>query len=853
VLLSNNVSKEDILASTFHAIAHQTLNTLLQGFDVVPKVLLTGGPFFFFSELRNAFKVVMNLNDNDLFLPQHPHLISALGSAMGDSFDKLRIDLKGLVNRAREEKRRPVLKQQTNPVLFKNNDEMINWAKQKEKAPVERIDIHTLDGQDLFIGIDAGSTTTKIIVTDENGKIAFDFYTHNKGDQIGSVRQGLEAFTEELYKNDVNVNIKRTAVAGYGEDLIKAAYGIDDGFVETLAHYRAAKHFNSEASFVLDIGGQDMKAIFIENNTINRIEINEACSSGCGTFIETFANSLNYNISEFGKMACLASAPYDLGTRCTVFMNSKVKQALKEGASVENIAAGLAYSIIRNCFHKVLKIRDFAELGDNIMVQGGTFLNDSVLRAAEICTGKNIIRPDIAELMGAYGASLLAIDKAGERESEQSGFIGLSALEEIDRLKKKSLMCKGCSNHCRITEFLFANGVKYHSGNRCEKVFSFETITNRKGVNLWQSKYELIFNRKTKPDAEPIAVIGIPRALNMYEHFPFWCTLFVESGLEVVLSSPSTNKTSEYATGTITSENICFPAKLVHGHVKELIKSNVDRIFFPMVIYEDKLIQSSQNSYNCPVVAGYPEVIRSTINPSQQGVALDSLAVSFKEHKLLKKRCFQYLRRFNVPKKRFNAAFDRALKSMAGIRQTMKALNEKTLQKARDEKRQSIMVIGKPYHLDPLINHNIADIINCYDFDVLTEDIANISEKNMGDYVHIISQWEYANRLYNLAKWVREHKDIHCIQLNSFGCGTDAVNNDEVKAILMEHNKTLLDLRIDEMTSSGSLKLRIRSMMESMTSTGKTISNRPKPSVFRQKHIAKRFLPLIRYHFILIL
>jgi len=836
-LMSRHVSKEDILASTFYAIAHQTLNTLLQGCEVVPKVLLAGGPLFFFSELRNAFQAVMKLKDGDLFLPRHPLFISALGSAMGTSFDRLTIDARELTGLLRERSKRPTPGQQAHPALFVNREELLRWRNEKQKATVEKIEIKALDQQDVFIGIDGGSTTTKLVVTDEHGRIAFHFYTSNKGDHIGSVKQGLELFAKALQEKGVRVTVKRTAVIGYGEALIKAAYGIDEGFVETIAHYTAAKHFDPAVSFVLDIGGQDMKAIFVKKNTIHRIEINEACSSGCGTFVETFAHSLKYTVSEFAELACQASSPYDLGTRCTVFMNSKVKQALKEGTSIEDIAAGLSYSIVHNCFNKVLKIRDFSELGDPIVVQGGAFLNDAVLRAAERCTGKRITRPDLAELMGAYGAALLAIEQAriSELEDAQTQFIGFDALEEIDCLERKSLACKGCSNSCQMTEFRFHHGATYRTGNRCEKVFTSQNADQR-GANLWQKKYDLIFERKTKPDTKPLAVIGIPRALNMYENFPFWCTLLVESGMDVVLSSPSTNKTSEYATGSITSENICFPAKLVHGHIKELLERNVDRIFFPMVIYEEKRIDSSDNSYNCPVVAGYPEVIRSTTHFSQQKIPLDSFAVSFKEPKLLKKRCFQYLRQFHVPEKRFHAAFEHALASMVEIRQTMKSLNEETLEKAREDQRQSIMLIGKPYHLDPLVNHNIADIIIRLGFDVLTEDIAEPSEEGMNQYTKAVSQWEYSNRFYNQAKWVRKHKDIHCIQLNSFGCGTDAVDMDEVKSILKEYNKTLLELRVDETTSSGSLELRIRSMTESMKPTEKVITPRPASPLFQTAH-----------------
>ncbi len=814
-LLSNHVPAADIAASTFHAVAIQTINTLAQGHDIQPKVLFCGGPLHFFKGLRDALTIVMGITSDDVILPDQPQLIPSIGAAVADGKDKLQINIKDLIRMLDSSKRINLQAKNSLEPLFKDRNEFKAWETRKSKDTVQHIDIKTLDNNDSFLGIDAGSTTTKIVVMDGHGNVAYKFYSGNMGNPVETVQKGLKQLQVILGKNNTSLNIRRTAVTGYGEDLIRAAYSIDDGIVETLAHYNAAKAFAPNVSFVLDIGGQDMKAFFVKDGIINRIEINEACSSGCGTFIETFANSLNHSVADFARMACDARQPYDLGTRCTVFMNSKIKQALREGATTEDISAGLAFSVIRNCFNKVLKIHDTSILGQHIVVQGGTFRNQAVLRAMEKYLAREVVRPSISELMGAYGAALIAKEN-WKKEKPQSNFIGLERLDDIGMKKTRAFGCKGCENQCPITEIIFGNDEKYITGNRCENIYSNGKDNISKGRNFLKIEYDLIFNRKTTPDKKPIAVIGIPRVLNMFENFPFWCTLFVECGIQVLLSRPSTSKIAEKGSGTIMSDNICFPAKLANGHIADLIKMGVEHIFYPMVKYEKNELKGSTNSYNCPVVTGYPEVIRSSINPHKQGVAFDFPPVVFNDDILLKKACFEYLsKKFRISKKTFTKAFKKALDTGDELKTRIRELGNDIIRKAEAEDRLLVVLAGRPYHLDPLINSNIPRIISRFGVDVLSVNAIPVLEKEVKKDATVLTQWEYPTRLYNAAKWVGKTQNTQLIQLNSFGCGPDAVTIDEVRAILEQYGKSSTLLRIDEITGTGSVKLRVRSMIES--------------------------------------
>ncbi|MFC1493076.1 acyl-CoA dehydratase activase [candidate division KSB1 bacterium] len=816
-LLGSQVPKTDIAASIFHAVALQTVTSLTRGRDIIPGILLCGGPLSFIKSLRHAFQDVLCKSDGDILLPEKPELMSAFGASLGDDHTEYVIYVKDLINLIRSSKRKVVQDDAgTLEPLFNSGADFSNWLKDKEKYKANRNNIAKLEDEDAFLGIDSGSTTTKIVLINKDEEIVFTYYSNNNGEPIEAVKTGLEELKSLLEENNIHLKIGNSAVTGYGEDLIRAAFAVDSGYVETLAHYRAAKCFNKDVSFVLDIGGQDMKAIFIKSGTIHNIEINEACSSGCGSFIETFARSIGSGVKEFADQACRSSTPCDLGTRCTVFMNSKVKQFFREGSPVEDIAAGLAYSVIKNCLNKVLKIRDIDDLGENIVVQGGTFKNPAVLRALEKTVNRKVIRPDISELMGAYGAALMALDEYKDVSEITSSFVGFSDLSEVDNYKLKDAGCGGCENNCDIKIIRYFSGKRYFTGNRCEKIYNNSGKSVSKGENLYEFKYDLLFNRKMIPDSKPVAVIGIPRILNMFENFPFWCSLFVEAGIEVRLSSHSSIELLEKGTNTVMSDNICFPAKLAHGHIFDLIDNGIDRIFFPMVKYEKIEFRDSVNHFNCPVVTGYPDVIASSIDPESAGVKFDKPLIVFNDEKMLKKACYDYLKVFNIGRRVFNKAFQKALSAQKDFKVSLESAGRRILEEAEKNNKQVVLLAGRPYHADPVVNHDIPEIISGFGVDVITDEAIPALEKEGMKGVEVLSQWEYSNRLYNAANWAGKKKNILFVQLNSFGCGPDAITMDEVKDILNQYGKSNTLIRIDEITSKGAVKLRLRSMLESL-------------------------------------
>ncbi|MEA1970251.1 MAG: acyl-CoA dehydratase activase, partial [Thermodesulfobacteriota bacterium] len=577
-LLSNKVSKEDITASVFHAVALQAITTLARGHEIKKQILFAGGPLKFFPQLQKAFINVLELNrEEDLVISDYSEFIPAMGVALNHSpagvenkdDQSFKITIQKLIQLMEKGKPRVPQGSESNRLspLFSNLSEFEAWEKRHAQQIVKKIDISKIDGKLCFLGVDSGSTTTKLVLTDSDGKIALTHYASNNGDSIQAVRDGLNKFQEEFQRTEVTPRIVRTAATGYGEDLIKAAFDLDDGVVETIAHLRAARYFDKDVSFILDIGGQDMKAIYINDGAVSDIQVNEACSSGCGSFIETFAHSLGYDVSEFAGLACQKNAPFDLGTRCTVFMNSRVKQALREGATVSDISAGLAYSVIKNSLYKVLKLKDSDTLGKKIVAQGGTFRNPAVLRAFEVLLGREVIRPNISELMGAYGAALTARKNYQTDSVEVAQFSEFNSVNQEVTFSTKTLHCKGCENRCGVKRLTFNNGKSYFTGNRCERYFSNGSSSKKHGENLIAAKFKLLFDRKTEPDGPPILTLGIPRVLNMYENFPFWCTFLEECGFKVVLSDTSSTGLFEKGSGTVMSDNICFPAKLAHGHI----------------------------------------------------------------------------------------------------------------------------------------------------------------------------------------------------------------------------------------------------------------------------------------------
>ncbi|TFH26055.1 MAG: CoA activase, partial [Promethearchaeota archaeon] len=647
--------------------------------------------------------------------------------------------------------------------LFESKDEFEAWHKRKNKYSVKNIELCSLSGQDVFLGIDSGSTTTKIILIDELGQIGAKFYQNNNGNPIQAVVDGLSEIGKQIIDQNLDICIKSSVVTGYGEDLIHFAFNLDASIVETIAHYKAASFLDEKVTFIMDIGGQDMKAIFCEGKIISNLELNESCSSGCGSFIETFANGLGETVENFARTACFSEAPCDLGTRCTVFMNSKVKQSLREGASKGDISAGIAISVIKNCFNKVLKLTDLSILGDHIVVQGGTFKNPAVLRALEKYLEKEVIRPDIPEHMGAYGAALVA--QSNYQISPQSStFIGFDALESALDYNRKTLQCEGCENSCTITKLHYPNGKFFFTGNKCESIFSNKLKGAYRGENLHHIKNQLIFNRPMEPQTIPLLSIGIPRALNIWEDFPFWCTLFVECGIKVVISDPSTMQLAESGYGTVMSENICFPAKITNGHIMNLIEKKVDRIFYPMVRFNRTELDTSINNYNCPIVTGYPEVIKSSINPEKNyNIPYDCIPFTFNIESMAKKTLWEYLKTLGVAKNVFDLAYEKAQDEWVSVKQKIADKGQKIVSKDLENDTLSILLLGRPYHVDSLLNHKIPELITALGVNVITEDAVPYEGRSDISKVQVLSQWTFPNRLFDASMWVGEQKNVELV------------------------------------------------------------------------------------------
>lgn len=801
-LVAKNADKADIAASILHAVAVQTVVTLAHGCEITPPVLVCGGPLTFIPSLRKAFKDYLSLADGDIILPEHGTLLPALGAALADVDGEKPRRLSDMAALFGKDDATAKASAGTLCPIFTDEDEYRAWLGRMSRHHVETAEIGP-GPQDVLLGIDSGSTTTKLIVTDTSSRILYSYYTPNKGNPIEAVEEGLKRLLATAAAHGASLNVTGSCSTGYGEDLIKAAFQLGGGIVETIAHYMAAHYLDPAVSFILDIGGQDMKAIFVDNGVIDRIEINEACSSGCGSFIETFAKTLGYTAHEFAEAACRAASPCDLGTRCTVFMNSKVKQALREGATVSDIAAGLAYSVVKNCLYKVLKLRDVSQLGDHIVVQGGTMRNDAIVRALELQTETEVTRCDIPELMGAYGCALYA-------ESRRHAAVPLGDMLEKARYTSKPLHCKGCDNQCLVVRYEFGNGQKYYSGNRCERVFTNGGADKpRKGINAYQYKNALLFDRDGFA-GQPRLTIGVPRVLNMYEDYPFWHTLFTACGIRVCLSSHSNYQDYEHSACMVMSDNICFPAKLVHSHIQDLTDKRVDRIFMPFVVYERQ--GSEQNSYNCPIVTGYAEVIKSV----QAGdIPIDSPTISFKDKSLLLKQCKAYLGKLGVPDSTVNKAFSLAVSAQDAYVYDIISYNERVCRKAREQGALAILLAGRPYHADMLIQHKVSDMLADMGIYVVTDDIVRNKRVAVSD-AHYLSQWAYPNRILEAAKWSAGQKGMEFVEMTSFGCGPDAFLVDEVRDILMRHGKVLTLLKLDDINNIGSMKLRVRSLIESL-------------------------------------
>lgn len=824
-LISRNVSKADIAASVLNAVAIQVVASLARGADITPKVFFCGGPFAYLPQLHLGFMRVLGLSPDDCIVPQNAQLIPAEGCAcLAQQQHGVSLNLLDFMHMLSSDEVRNVSHDNRLPALFASEEEVAAWKKKNQHIFNHVAQLKPQSTVNAFLGVDSGSTTTKIVLLDEDENLIFKDYRKNNGDSYNAFLAGLKSLQNQTAEQGTTINILGSAVTGYGENLLKTAFSMDFGIVETIAHFIAARRINPNVSFVLDIGGQDMKAIFVENGSIRRIEINEACSSGCGSFIETFAQMLNYKVAEFANMSCLASNPCDLGTRCTVFMNSKVKQALSEGADIADIAAGFSYSVIKNCLFKVLKLRDVKELGNSIVVQGGTFKNLSIARALELLTGKQVGFSDIPELMGAFGAALYAKNHAMAKN-----LVPLGSITEQNGYTSSFEVCPGCENHCTVRTFLFGNGNKFFSGNSCEKVYSNRSASEEQGVDLHLEKFALLFNRKDVAASSANLRIGIPRGLGIYENYPFWHALFTTCGFMPVLSKPSTNSLYNSGIRTIMADNICFPAKLMHGHVLDLIGRKVDRIFYPYVVYERKEDSNSRNSYNCPIVSGYSDVIKSAMEPAENHhIPFDSPVVAFNDMGLLRRSCTSYLKLLGVDKGTISKAITAAIEAQNTYLLALTDRSAEILQNANKNGRMVIVLAGRPYHIDPLIQHKISRSIADMGIDVVTENVAAFDGGAVYDELNAVSQWAYPNRIFKAAHYVANAgANVHFVQLTSFGCGPDAFILDEVSSILRRRGKNLTVLKIDDVNNIGSLRLRIRSLVESLKISAQPKLNLP--------------------------
>ena len=804
-LINEGATKEDLSASIFQAVVNQTISGLACGKPIRGHVAFLGGPLHFLSELKAAFIRTLNLDDEHIIDVDNSHLFAAIGSAL-NAKEEVCISLSDMVKKLSSDIKMEFEVERMEP-LFADKAAYQEFVERHSKHHVITGDLQSYQGK-AFLGIDAGSTTTKIALVGEDGSLLYSFYSSNDGSPLKTAIRSLKEIYSLLPEG---VEIVRSCSTGYGEALMKAAFLLDDGEVETVAHYYAAAFFDPSVDCILDIGGQDMKCIKIKNQTVDSVQLNEACSSGCGSFIETFAKSLNYTVQDFAQAALFAEHPIDLGTRCTVFMNSKVKQAQKEGASVADISAGLAYSVIKNALFKVIKVSDASELGKNIVVQGGTFYNDAVLRSFEKIANCQAIRPDIAGIMGAFGAALIA------REHYEDGYVTtMLDYQKICDLQFETSMakCKGCTNNCRLTINKFSGGRQFISGNRCERGIGGQK--NAHNVpNLYEYKLHRLFSYESlDADKAPRGVVGIPRVLNMYEDYPFWFTFFTELGYRVVLSPSSNRKIYELGIESIPSESECYPAKLAHGHVTWLIRQGIKFIFYPALFYERNEFEDANNHYNCPIVTSYSENIKNNVeeiaggeitfrNPFMSfrdlGTVTDALTKEFTE----------------IPAAEIAAACEKGWKELANARHDMEKKGEETLEYLRKTGKRGIVLAGRPYHVDPEINHGIPELITSYDMAVLTED--SISHLAKPERPLIVSdQWMYHSRLYAAASYVKTVENLDLIQLNSFGCGLDAVTTDQVNDILSGSDKIYTCLKIDEVNNLGAARIRIRSLLSAI-------------------------------------
>ena len=792
-LLNQGAKKEDVAASIFMAVVNQTIAGLAQGREIKGQIVYLGGPLTFIPQLRLGFDKALKTQG---ICPENSLYYVSIGAALcADNT----IDFEE--TEAKIEKYKGTGNFAFNKPLFNNEQELREFRERHAKAKVGKGSLDDCKGK-VFVGIDAGSTTVKGVVTDENGTLLYSEYLSNSGNPVPIVKK----FLENIYEKHPGLRIAGAAVTGYGEEIIKNAFGVDFGVVETIAHMTAAKRFMPDVEFIIDIGGQDIKCFKIRNGAIDNIFLNEACSSGCGSFLQTFANALGYSAEEFSQLGLLAKQPVDLGSRCTVFMNSSVKQAQKDGATIEDISSGLCLSVVKNALYKVIRVSSPRELGKKIVVQGGTFLNDAVLRAFEQEMGVDVIRPDISGLMGAYGAALYAQSKV--TKNYKSTILNPSQLAQFSHTIK-AINCGGCSNKCRLTVNTFSDGRKFIAGNRCERPVTKKDPDD--SMNIYQYKLSLIKGYKPKEGAKR-GKIGIPLGLNMLELLPFWHTFLTKLDFEVVVSPFSNRKLYLHGQQTIPSDTVCFPAKLMHGHVQWLLDNGITQIFYPCMSYNfDEHL--GDNHYNCPVVAYYPEVIHANVR-GMQNIKLFHEFVGIHRPKDFPKKIHAELQKYfeGISLKEVKEASKAAYAEYEDYMRKIREQGNEIIKRAEKEGREIIVLAGRPYHVDPEINHGIDKLITSFNVALVSEDIVSNKEAKKVR-TSVLNQWTYHSRMYAAAEYVSHHDNMELVQLVSFGCGVDAITTDEVRAILERHGKIYTQIKIDEITNLGAVKIRLRSLL----------------------------------------
>ncbi len=809
-LMNQGARIEDIAASIYRAVVNQTIGGLAQGRKIEGKVMFLGGPLFFCKGLQKAFVKGLKLTEEQAIFPDFGQYAVAIGSALFAEQESQLFTYDELVEKLESATEDTGNSQYLTP-LFKNEDDYLSFVNRHATATLETVPLSEYTG-DAYLGIDCGSTTTKLVLMTQDAKLLYTYYNSNQGNPVEVVRQQL-IHIRSLCGD--KIQIKGSAVTGYGEELIKNAFHIDSGIVETMAHFRAARYFDPNVDFILDIGGQDIKCFKVHNNSIDSIMLNEACSSGCGSFIETFASSMGYPVDEFAKLGLFSQYPVDLGSRCTVFMNSSVKQAQKDGAGVEDISAGISMSVVKNAIYKVIRAHSADELGKNIVVQGGTFLNNAVLRSFEVEIGRNVVRPEIAGLMGAYGAALYA--RHLKRKSSN-----LMTLDELNQFThtSKATTCKRCTNNCSLTINTFSTDKdgtarSYISGNKCENGIGEKENTDL--PNLFTYKMNMI-KSLTSPQGKR-GKMGLPLALGTFETIPFWHKIFTQLGYEVVLSQVSNRKLYTKGQHTIPSDTVCYPAKLMHGHMEDLLEKQVDAIFYPCITYNFNE-EKGDNHYNCPIVAYYSELLNSNVEDLQNTTFLFP-HLGLHRPKELAKSLYQSLKEFSsdITLKEVKIAVSAGYEAYEDWMKAIKAEGTRALAYAKEHGLKTIVLVGRPYHIDPEINHGIDKLISTFGLVLVSEDC--VSDLVDPVKVNVLNQWTYHARLYNAAQYVCEHDNCELVQLVSFGCGIDAITTDEVRDILESKNKLYTQLKIDEITNLGAVKIRLRSLLEAVAERDK--------------------------------